>query len=206
MKKYFSTVEDLIKSRRAGIVKNSALWANMPVTAAILDQDVADIELINTQIEETEHQLSQLIAQGKKVVMAKEQRVLQIDKLASGLHSDDLPKLSDYGIAPKKTGATSKPKPEKGVVKSIKDDTDGVGFIIERDVVANATTYEWQKAEGDDPAITNIDEGKMNHFKITNKKVFVDDEVKKGTRYFYRFRGVNSSGNGAWSEPVSRVQ
>ena len=38
------------------------------------------------------------------------------------------------------------------------------------------------------------------------KLSFVDDDVEKGTRYFYRFRGLNSNGSGEWSEPVSRVQ
>lgn len=206
MKKYFSTVEDALNSRKSGVDKNNLLWANLPITVAILEQDIADIVSINSQIDDAEHNLSQLLAQGKKLVAEKEQRLFQTDKLATGLHSLDLTKLSDYGIMPKKTNSTSKPIPSKGVLKSIKDDLDGLGFILERNTVPNATTYEWQKAAGEDPAVTNIDEANLIHFKITNRNVFVDDAVNKGVRYFYRFRATNSSGNGAWSEPVSRVQ
>ena len=42
--------------------------------------------------------------------------------------------------------------------------------------------------------------------KSTKKLLFVDDDVEAGVRYFYRVRGVNATGAGAWSEPVSRVQ
>jgi hypothetical protein len=82
----------------------------------------------------------------------------------------------------------------------------GAGFILERDAVTDADNYEWQKAQGEDASVTNIDQSKFTHFKVSNRKNFVDDEVKKGVRYFYRFRGFNTAGNGAWSEPVSRVQ
>ena len=34
----------------------------------------------------------------------------------------------------------------------------------------------------------------------------VDDDVVSGSRYFYRVRGVNTSGPGPWSEPVNAVQ
>ena len=95
---------------------------------------------------------------------------------------------------------------EIGMVKVIVDDLDGEGFILERDSLSDADNYEWQKAAGEDAAVTNIDESQFGHFKISRKKTFVDDNVKKGVRYFYRFRGFNPAGNGPWSEPVSRVQ
>jgi hypothetical protein len=38
------------------------------------------------------------------------------------------------------------------------------------------------------------------------KTSFIDDEVAKGIRIFYRVRAANTNGVGPWSEAVSRVQ
>ena len=44
-------------------------------------------------------------------------------------------------------------------------------------------------------------------FLRSNEKLqIVDDDVVSGNRYFYRARGVNATGPGEWSEPVSAVQ
>jgi len=43
-------------------------------------------------------------------------------------------------------------------------------------------------------------------YKTTTKTTFVDDDVAKAIRYFYRVRAANASGFGPWSEIVSRVQ
>jgi len=45
----------------------------------------------------------------------------------------------------------------------------------------------------------------MKNFKTTKKTSFVDDEVAKGTRIFYRVRAANANDRDAWSEAVSRV-
>ena len=68
-----------------------------------------------------------------------------------------------------------------------------------------ADSYEWQKGQGTDPKDTSTIPP-MSFFKQTSKTVFIDDEVLKGIRYFYRVRAVNRNGQGPWSEPVSRVQ
>lgn len=46
----------------------------------------------------------------------------------------------------------------------------------------------------------------FTHLVTVRKTKYTDDDVAKGTRYFYRIRGINSKGAGEWSEPVSRVQ
>ena len=46
----------------------------------------------------------------------------------------------------------------------------------------------------------------MKNFKTTKKTSFVDDEVPKGVRVFYRVRAANTNGVGPWSEAVSKVQ
>ena len=46
----------------------------------------------------------------------------------------------------------------------------------------------------------------MKLYKTTTKTPFVDDDVFKGVRYFYKVRAINAAGEGPWSEAVSRVQ
>lgn len=87
----------------------------------------------------------------------------------------------------------------------LQDDTDGEGFIVSTQFDANADFYEWQKGFGSNPSETKtIPE--LKNFKTTKKTNFVDDEVPKGVRVFYRVRAANTNGVGPWSEAVSRVQ
>jgi hypothetical protein len=201
-------IDDLVKdfsTRKSGIEKNPAIWQNLPIKTSDIDETVAELRALEKQIDDSLETVQQLRAKARLLVAEKKKKVDKIDNLAYGLHDDDATQLLSYGITLKRS-ATAKPVPNKGVVKSIIDDHDGEGFILERETLQNTDNYEWQKAQGEDASVTNIDQIKFTHFKVTNRKNFVDDEVKKGVRYFYRFRGFNFSGNGAWSESVSRVQ
>jgi hypothetical protein len=201
-------IDDLVKdfsTRKSGIEKNPAIWQNLPVKTSDIDDTIAELRALEKQIDDSLETTQQLRARARLLVVEKKKKVDKIDNLAYGLHDDDATQLLSYGITVKRS-ASAKPVPSKGVVKNIIDDHDGEGFIIDRDALPDADNYEWQKAQGEDASVTNIDQSKFVHFKVTKSKNFVDDEVKKGVRYFYRFRGFNNSGNGAWSEPVSRVQ
>ncbi|MEW5842072.1 MAG: hypothetical protein AB1775_02275 [Bacteroidota bacterium] len=46
----------------------------------------------------------------------------------------------------------------------------------------------------------------LKNFRTTKKTSFVDDEVPKGVRVFYRVRAANTKGAGPWSKAVSKVQ
>lgn len=139
--------------------------------------------------------VQQALAWARLLVTDRKKKVAIIDNLAYGLHYDDTSQLLNYGISLKRN-ATPKAIPSKGVIKNITDDYDGEGYILDRETITEADYYEWQKAKGDDAAVTNIDESKFIHFKVTRLKAFVDYEIKKGIRFFYRFRGFNSSSNG----------
>ena len=205
MTKYVRNLVNQLKRRKGGIEKNAALWENLPVNAATIDPDIAQLESIDKEIDDALALVKNLRANAKILVLKKKSTITKIDNLVYGIHNENLEKLSDYGIATRKKAA-AKPVPTKGMIKNINDDYDNEGFLLERDTIVYSDNYEWQKAVGDDPSITNIDERKFFHFRITKKQVFVDDVVQKGVRYFYRFRGFNPSGNAPWSEPVSRVQ
>ncbi len=69
----------------------------------------------------------------------------------------------------------------------------------------NTDYYEWQKGMGANASDANtIPE--LKNFKTAKKTSFVDDEVPKGVRVFYRVRAANTNGVGPWSEAVSKVQ
>ena len=46
----------------------------------------------------------------------------------------------------------------------------------------------------------------LNNFKTTRKRSFVDNDIPRGVRVFYRVRAANRSGVGPWSDPVGKVQ
>lgn len=194
-----------LKALKTGIHNNAGVWTNAPITEADIDAQITTLEKAEKSITDAANKLSenQNLAHG----VADKTKVVsnQAENLAFGFHALDAEKLVEYGIKPRKT-AQAKPVPGKAVISSIADDTDGEGFILQRQTTADADTYEWQKAAGTEPAVTNIDESKYTHYKTTKKEKFVDDDVKKGVRYFYRTRGINATGSGAWSEGVSRVQ
>jgi hypothetical protein len=201
-------IDDLIKdflSRKSGIEKNAKIWQAMPIKTEEIDATVNELKALQKQIDDSVEATQQLRAKARLMVTEQKKKVAKIDNLAYGLHNDDATQLLSYGVALKKN-ATPKAIPAKGKVKSVIDDYDGEGFILEREVIVNADNYEWEKAQSEEATVTYIDPSKFTHFKISKRKVFVDNEVKKGVRYFYRFRGFNSNGYGAWSEPVNRVQ
>jgi len=123
--------------------------------------------------------------------------------LAIGFHSTSELKLSDYGIESRKT-ATAKEIPEKAVITSIIDDNDGEGFILTVTYITDADYYEWQKLIGTNGE--DLVNPPYPFFKTSKKTTFVDDDVPRGKRCFYRVRGVNATGVGEWSERVSKVQ
>lgn len=205
MTQYIQTLVLILKALKSGLGINAAQWLGQPVTEIALGGAITDLEKQEEKIELAMNALQQERAKGRQLYLKHLALANQTENLALGIHAAEPEKLTDYDIKLKKPGA-AKPVPGKAVVKNIADDDDGEGFILEREAVDDAANYEWQKAAGDSPSVTNIDEGKFSHFKTTKKVKFVDDDVKRGVRYFYRVRAFNATGNGAWSEPVSRVQ
>ena len=110
----------------------------------------------------------------------------------------------EYNIVLRKE-RTRIPKPSRVLIPVLEDDTDGVGFIISTQVDEDAKFYQWFKGAGTDPKETN-NVPNLRELKTTTKTTFVDDEVEKGVRYFYKVRAFNANGTGPMSEAVSRVQ
>ncbi len=128
----------------------------------------------------------------------------RVSSIAIGLEGSSQEKLLPYGIKLRKP-VVKKLVPSKVLLPSLADDVDGVGFIVSTQYDGDADIYEWQKGIGADPTKTDVIP-EMKLFKTTTKASFVDDDVQKGVRVFYRVRASNSAGQGQWSEAVSRVQ
>ena len=128
----------------------------------------------------------------------------KLKALATGLHNEELHKLTEYNVMLRRK-ATAAPKPTKVIIPVLEDDTDRAGFIISTQPDGDASNYQWFKGMSADPKNANIVPD-MQPFKITSKTTFVDDEVEKGVRYFYKVQAFNTRGSGPMSEPVSRIQ
>ena len=201
---YLSEEKDRLLSFKNGMEKNPALWTEQSVTIAKIDQAILLIDSIDAEVTEADHVKTQKLADARSISNTASKLADQIENLARGYHADDDAKLLEYDIKPRKL-RTSKPVPSKIIVPMLEDDIDGVGFIVTTQVDPHADYYEWQKGMGANVADVNtIPEMKM--FKTTKKTYFVDDEVPKGVRMFYRVRAANTNGFGPWSQSVSRVQ
>lgn len=205
MTQFIQAAINRLKALRTGMNSNPGDWTNQPVTETQVSDKIEELEKADEAIDKAMDTLQESRNDGRKATDSGIKLANQTENLVLGIYANDLQKIVEYGLKERKP-AQPKPIPGKAVVSSITDDADGEGFVLERQSLADAENYEWQKAEGTDPAVTNINDSQFKHYKTTKKVKFVDDDVKKGVRYFYRTRGFNPSGNGAWSEPVSRVQ
>jgi hypothetical protein len=201
---YLNEPKESLLLLKAGMEKNPTLWTDKTVQTTEVDQLLTDIQTADASVEETKQQLSIKLSGARDVSTGAFKLAEKIENLASGLHNGDAEKLMEYGIKPKKTKETI-PAPTKILIPKLEDDTDGEGFIISTQKDTAADYYEWQKGTSASAADANtIPE--LKNFKTTKKINFVDDDVTKGVRTFYRVRAANRNGVGPWSEAVSRVQ
>lgn len=204
MVKYISDVIAELKSRMAGMQANADKWANLAVTATEIEDFIKQLEAQSVKIDMAEATLQKEREAGRRLAETFTLKQKQVDSLAYGIHAEETIKLADYGLSTRKPGST-KPVPAKGVIASITDDSDGIGFVVSWNTLANAEFYEIEKGVAANTSDLVL-QPPYPFLKTTTKTTLVDDAVDKGRRYFYRVRGVNATGTGEWSEPVNRVQ
>lgn len=204
MIKYIFDTLSRLSGHKRGIEANAAKWQNQPITVADIDSKINLLERKQSTIEGLKEQLLIVQAEAHTLCDECEEFADRTEALAIGIEGNLPEKLAQYGITLRKT-AEKKIAPTKVLIPILEDDTDGIGFIVSTQVDPDALNYEWEKGEGADPSKTDIIPP-LKLFKVTNKASFVDDEIPKGVRVFYRVRAVNRGGQGPWSEAVSRVQ
>lgn len=202
--KYLLDLINLLTGLKKGIQAYAAKWQGQPYTPESIQADIDSLKTANDGLGNLEAELSRKQQEAHALKNQAQAIADKITNLAYAFHPDNPEQLVDYGLKPNKS-KTAKPRPTKQLNVILEDDTDGEGFIVYTQVDPDANNYEWERGQGANATETKtIPE--MRSFKYTSKTSFVDDDIAKGVRYFYRVRAVNSAGEGPWSEAVSRVQ
>ena len=205
MIKYLRVIIDRLNSFLPGMQNNSALWQGQMETEASVKAKLQLLEDKEAEIIQTKALLSRLSSEARKLQREVGNFADGMEKLAKGLHKDSPEKLAGYGIAFETTRKHSN-SPEKILVLVIKDDIDGEGFIVSvKSADTAAGNYEFERGVSTDAADVNHIPP-MSYYKVTSKMSFVDNDVQKGRRYWYRVRSINRKGAGPWSEASSKVQ
>ncbi len=204
MIQYFSEVSERLNGFKKGMDKEPDLWQNQPEGPAKVQEKITLIDAKEKEVADLKDLLSVKQAEGHALVNEVTEYADRIESTIIGQVGTSIERLTPYGIKPRKT-AVRKPSPSKILLPVLADDTDGIGFIVSTQTDPDAEHYEWHKGLGADPSKTDIIP-EMKFFKISKKTSFVDDDVPKGVRVFYKVRAVNGAGQGPWSEAVSRVQ
>lgn len=204
MIQYFSELSSRLKSYKNGMDKEPELWQNQPEGPAKVQEKIVLVDAKEKEVGDLKDLLSVKQAEGHALVNEVTEYADRLGSTIIGLVGTSVERLTPYGIKPRKTAAR-KPAPSKTLLPVLADDTDGIGFIVSTQTDPDAEHYEWYKGLGADPSKTDVIP-EMKFFKISKKTSFVDDEVPKGVRVFYKVRAVNNAGQGPWSEAVSRVQ
>ena len=204
MLNYLSEVKAQLRSLKTGMEKNSSNWTSQTLQVNEVDQMITSIDAKDLEVEEAKQKQSVALAEARELGNSANKLADKIGSIAWGIHGGNAEKLLEYNIKPRKAAAP-KPVPSKTLIPTLADDSDGEGFVVSTQVDPNADYYEWQKGLGTNAADANtIPE--LKNFKTTKKTSFVDDEVPKGVRVFYRVRAANTNGVGPWSEAVSKVK
>lgn len=197
-----------LKNRFTGLLNGVSIhiadWAGQAETTVTIQLNIDQIDMVQSEINALEDQLSQKKKEGRELEEELNLIADTIENKAIGFHTANPDVLNDYDIKLRKPREKS-PVPSAVLVPVLTDDVDGEGFVIETQYDPDADKYEWEKGTAADPTDLNT-VPPMQHFKVTSKIKFVDDNVMPGFRYFYRVRAFNTSGNGPWSAAVSRVQ
>ena len=204
MTKFIDDLANELKALKKGVVANSTIWAGLPVTEAAIQAAIDELLQKNDAIDSADTALKQARIEGRNLVQQYAPLAIQVTNLATGLHLAEPQKLADYGIQGRKP-STANPLPAKAIILSIDDDSDGVGFVVTIQSLAYADTFDIERGIAASADVTALNTP-FEHWGSSKKLSFIDDDVVRGKRYFYRVRGFNRNGYGEWSEPVSRVQ
>ena len=204
MTKYLSEIASRLNNFLNGIQKSPELWTKADETPEAVRAVIDNLNTADKAIENAKDALSTAHAEARKLETTATKFADDLENSAIAYEKSDPDKLSRYGINLRKE-KIRKPAPTAILHAALQDDTDGIGFIVSTNIDPNADHYEWYKGNNSDPTKTDIIP-EMKLYKTTTKTSFVDDDVLKGVRYFYKVRAINAAGEGPWSEAVSRVQ
>lgn len=204
MIKYLADAAGRLNAIMKGMLGSPDLWGNQPENAAKVQVKIDLLVAKEKDIEDLKAKMATQQAEAHTLSSECEDYADRLESIIIGLVGNVPEKLIPYGISPRRE-TTKKSAPSKVLHPALDDNTDGVGFIVSTGADPDAYHYEWEKGLATDPSKTDLIP-ELKFFRICTKSSFVDDDVPKGVRVFYRVRAVNRAGVGPWSEAVSRVQ
>ncbi len=206
MLKYLQKVYDRFSGFKNGVNLNLPKWAGYPaITPVTLQADMDNINDADQEVQAAEDTLAQKLAAARALAETKTLKADQTEERAIGIHAEEKDKLVEYNI-PVPGAKQPRPVPLKAVIDSVSNDDDGIGFKLKVKALQHADHYEWERGALSPGSATTVLQPPYPFLRSNKKLLIVDDDVESGTRYFYRVRGVNNTGAGPWSEPVSAVQ
>ena len=204
MNKVINDLKNEMNDLSNGMETNHLLWTGQVVTQIAVKACVADLQDKEDAVVTANNVLIQAKAYAKESVAKNRLIAGQVISLAEGIHALDTSKLTDYNLTiphPKKPVAA----PGKAVIESLKDEDDGIGFKIKFHSLADVQGFEIERSTPQSSDLLVLAPPYL-HLKNSLKLSYVDDDIIKGKRYFYRGRGYNHKGFGEWSDISSKVQ
>ncbi len=201
---YIQKIYNRRQAQVNGIAANEGQWGGQPDTVDLLKQDLELLTAKDKHISDLKQQLSEAQKEARLLCAQIDEKADQTENRVKGIHAAELHKWGEYGVQSERSYAVRE-SPTKPLTLTIKDDTDGQGFILtlfESDDAADF--YIWEK--GDSPDSKATVPTKWEYMIQTTKGKYLDDNVLPGVRYFYRVRAGNPNGLGRWSNEVNRVQ
>ena len=196
---------DSLNKKKAGILKNTSDWDYTGISALTVQAQIDLLELAKKKVLDTEILLHQLRMNARDTAETGKAEDDVLTLKVKGIYAANSKKWAEYGVdAHDAISAKKNAVPAKGKIKSITDGSNGEGFIVKGQAIKGIDIYEWQRGEG-----TVADANLIPEFvHLTTNRIckIVDDDVQKGIRYFYRYRGYNINGFGEWSEASSKIQ
>lgn len=204
MLKYVQKVFDRLKLFLSGIAANRDKWEHQTENETTVQGYMDEIERRDNEIAGMKNQVAAKQMELRSYIAQMEEKVDRLEDTVRSIHPTEKSKWLDYGMEAEKQ-QTPGMSPTKPLTLTIKDDTDGIGFILSLEKAdSSAFTYVWQKGSSANPTATQPE--KFEPFRESTKISIVDDDVQPGVRYFYRVQAFNSKGYGPMSNVVSRVQ
>ena len=189
---------------KKGMETNNAKWVGQPVSALQVKDIIDDLQSKEDAVVSANNVLIQAKVAASEAVALHTLIADQVISLTEGIHKLEPSKLVDYNLSLPKP---KKPKvpPGKAVIDSLKDEEDGVGFKLKFMHLTDVEGFEIERSAPQNSDLLVL-APPFIFLKVTQKLTYVDDEIIKGKRYFYRVRGYNRRGKGEWSDISSRVQ
>ena len=134
---------DRLTKMKAGMVANPDDWTDPAITPITIQAQIDVLELSKKSVIDTDVLLHQNRVDAHKSAGVGTASADSMELKVKGIYSDNPEKWAEYGVdAHDAIADEKKALPLKGMIKSIINDTDAQGFIVQGVALANVDSYE----------------------------------------------------------------